>query len=103
MFLGYRNEFPNVFMNFCVQNKDYSLGELQSMFWEMAQDFEFPEWSRFPQQQVYDSSQWFCAQEKLDDSRTSKRARWDTNRVAGRSSISQAPGLEMHKASEFCR
>ncbi|CAK9157558.1 unnamed protein product [Ilex paraguariensis] len=103
-FADFLQEMMSLMADARRENKDYSLEELQSMFWEMAQDFEFPEGSRFPQQQVSDSSRWFCAQEKLDDSRTSKRARWDTNRVAGRSSsISQAPSLEMHKACEFCR
>ncbi|KAG8382781.1 hypothetical protein BUALT_Bualt05G0113000 [Buddleja alternifolia] len=44
------------------EEKNYSIEELQSMFWEMAQGFEIPEWSsmKSPQQPMYNESQWFC-------------------------------------------
>ncbi|CAK9154771.1 unnamed protein product [Ilex paraguariensis] len=50
-------------------DKSYSMKELQTMFWEMAKGFEFPDWSNFPQP-VYDSPQWSCTSVRLDDPRT---------------------------------
>lgn len=72
------------------------MNELQSMFWDMVQSFEFPEWPSSPQQQenwfsspqqpVYESAQWFCRQFPLDDSRSSKRAGSETIPVSEKGS-----------------
>ncbi|KAL1568562.1 chaperone protein DnaJ-like [Salvia divinorum] len=44
------------------EERSYSISEVQSMFWEMAQDFHIPKWDDLVQQQgVYDS-QWLCGQ-----------------------------------------
>ncbi|KAL1807691.1 hypothetical protein ACET3Z_024681 [Daucus carota] len=69
------------------EERQYSMEELQSMFWDMAQSFEIPDlstssqeeacWFNNPQKQTfgYESSQWFCWQSPMDDTRTSKRPR----------------------------
>lgn len=101
-------------MNICVQDKQYSMTELQSMFWEMAQSFEFPEFSGSAQQQqqqqnwfscsqqpVYGSSQWFYSPFPIDDSRTSKRARCDTKPVSQNCSNIRVSGLEMYGTSQL--
>ncbi|CAK9154768.1 unnamed protein product [Ilex paraguariensis] len=84
------------------EDKSYSMKELQTMFWEMAKGFEFPDWSNFHQQPVYDSPPWFCTSVRLDDSRTSKRARWDTHTVAERSSQFHMTGHERKKRVMPC-
>lgn len=70
------------------EERQYSMEELQSMFWDMAQSFEIQElsttsqkqtcWFSNPQHQAldYESSQWFCWQSPFDSTkRSSKRAR----------------------------
>ncbi|KAK1390056.1 hypothetical protein POM88_018234 [Heracleum sosnowskyi] len=60
------------------EERQYSMEELQSMFWDMAQSFEIQElstssekqtcWFNDPQHQAldYESSQWFCWQSPID-------------------------------------
>ncbi|XP_074383285.1 uncharacterized protein LOC141724889 [Apium graveolens] len=70
------------------EEKQYSMGELQSMFWDMAQSFEIQELSTSSEQQTswfnnpqyqelnYEYSQWYCWQTPIDSTnRSSKRAR----------------------------
>ncbi|KAJ8570238.1 hypothetical protein K7X08_006815 [Anisodus acutangulus] len=85
------------------EDKNYSMEELQSMFWEMAQGFETCNWSSFSQQQNFESPQWFCSSFAYDDnSRTSRTAQFDAN-FANRNPFFDYSSMEMHGTNRFCR
>lgn len=71
------------------EDKSYSLEELQSMFLEMAQEFQ-------------SSPTWFCGPSILEDPRCSKRMRWDTNPMSNRGSHLHTTGLGMFGSSGYC-
>ncbi|KAL8531829.1 hypothetical protein ACS0TY_008434 [Phlomoides rotata] len=62
------------------EEKNYSIGELQSMFWEMAQDFQIPEWNQCLQQPPYEP-QWFCDPSRFYEVGSSS---WDGSIDSGR-------------------
>lgn len=71
------------------ENKVYSMEELQSMFTEMAQGFNYPNGSYSPQYQwysSYESSQWGYEPSMFTNSGSSKSSRCKTNPVTGANS-----------------
>ncbi|XP_062150126.1 uncharacterized protein LOC133858672 isoform X2 [Alnus glutinosa] len=70
------------------EDKNYSVEELQSMLLEMAQGFESPAW--------------FCGPSIAEDSRCSKRTRWQSNPMAIRGSHLHTSGLQMFGSSGYC-
>ncbi|XP_059655398.1 uncharacterized protein LOC132302528 isoform X2 [Cornus florida] len=84
------------------ENKCYSMEELQSMFMEMSQGFEFPKWSD-SQWPTYETTQLFCGPSVGDGyGRTSKRARSEASPVGDRGShLHHVPGLGMYGNSQM--
>ncbi|KAK9277310.1 hypothetical protein L1049_006850 [Liquidambar formosana] len=69
------------------EDKSYSMEELQTMFNEMAQGF--------------DSPQWFYGPSILNDTGCSTRTRWETTSIPDRSSHLHVSGLEMYRTSGY--
>ncbi|KAF3668713.1 putative zinc finger homeobox protein 4-like [Capsicum annuum] len=102
-FTDFLQEMTSLMKDARKENRSYSMEELQSMFWEMAQGFETCNWSSFPQQQNFESPQWFCSSSMAyDDCRTSSTAQLDAN-FADRNPFFGFPSMEMHGANRFCR
>ncbi|KAH6820588.1 Chaperone DnaJ-domain superfamily protein [Perilla frutescens var. hirtella] len=62
-FADFLDEMVSLMNDAREEEKSYSFGELESMFWEMAQDFEIPDWDWDNSYQQY--PQWFCGQSSL--------------------------------------
>ncbi|OMO60586.1 hypothetical protein CCACVL1_24028 [Corchorus capsularis] len=71
------------------EEKGCSLEELQKMFWDMAKEFQSPSW--------------FCTSSSTfeESSGSSKRARWDSNRMSDRPSHLSVPGFNMYQTSSY--
>ncbi|KAL3510610.1 hypothetical protein ACH5RR_030011 [Cinchona calisaya] len=57
-FSDFLQEMVSLVENVRKENKVYGLEELQTMFWDMAQSSETPEWSINPFQRMHDSRYW---------------------------------------------
>ncbi|XWS34505.1 hypothetical protein CRYUN_Cryun21dG0044100 [Craigia yunnanensis] len=67
------------------EEKNCSLEELQKMFWDMAQGFQSPSW--------------FCG--SFEDSRSSKRTKWDSNLMSDRHSHLGVSGFNMYGTRSY--
>lgn len=81
-FTDFLQEMTTLMQNARKEEKNYSLGDLQGMFWEMVQSFDnYPKWSDAPQQVTNEYPPWSHGTFPLDDSRASKKARPASNPV----------------------
>lgn len=73
------------------EDKSYSMEELQTMFMEMAQEFE--------------QSSWFCGYPVADDSCSLESTQWNTNSIDNHrnAQFGAFPGWQFYGASGFCR
>lgn len=76
-------------MIYVVQEKEYSMEELQSMLMEMAKGFENPSWHYGPSSSV-------------DETQCSKKARLDSNFKMNSGSHFHHPGLHMYETGGYC-
>ncbi|KAI7745226.1 hypothetical protein M8C21_029914 [Ambrosia artemisiifolia] len=74
-FADFMQEMSSLMKNVKKEEKKYSLGEIQSMFWEMAQSFNQSASSCFDDDGIWSQDVFGFN----DESRSSKRARADTN------------------------
>ncbi|XP_019256696.1 PREDICTED: chaperone protein DnaJ-like isoform X2 [Nicotiana attenuata] len=100
-FADFLQEMVSLMDNARKEEKNYSMEELQGMFWEMAQGFETTK-SNFSQQQDFESSRWFCSPSAYNHPRTSGTAQLDTN-FTDRNPFLDFSNMEMHAANRFCR
>lgn len=91
--------FDLFIMNSWKQEKTYSIEELQSMFWNMAQSFEIPEWSSSLQQPMYDT-QCFGGPFGLYESRTMTTNYCQSNMIGGDEHLSKS-GFETYVTHYF--
>ncbi|KAM7463459.1 hypothetical protein LguiA_031580 [Lonicera macranthoides] len=73
-FADFLQEITSLMADVRREDKEYGVEELQNMFWEMARSFEFPDLFDSSTQPVHNSTEWYCGQFTLNDSRTSKKA-----------------------------
>ncbi|XP_061358554.1 uncharacterized protein LOC133302752 isoform X2 [Gastrolobium bilobum] len=71
------------------EGKDYGLEELQSMFMEMVEGFEYP-------------SMYCGAPSGIDESRCLKRMRFDTTVMEDKGSHFQVPGFNLYETRGYC-
>ncbi|KAI3453116.1 hypothetical protein Pfo_009779 [Paulownia fortunei] len=83
------------------EEKNYSIEELQSMFWEMAQGFEPPEWNNSAQQHTYES-QWFCGPFSVYESGTAGSNSWEESVIQENPHLNMS-SFETYGAHHFCR
>ncbi|MFS8028745.1 putative DnaJ domain, Chaperone J-domain superfamily [Helianthus anomalus] len=81
-FADFMQEMSSLMKNAKKEEKKYSLGEIQSMFWEMAQSFNQTASSCFDDDGIW-SQDMFDLNDLNDESRSSKRARANTNPLSG--------------------
>ncbi|KAK6157606.1 hypothetical protein DH2020_011854 [Rehmannia glutinosa] len=83
------------------EKKHYSIEELQSMFWDMAQSFEIPEFSGSLQQPMYDTH---CSADpfSLFGSETMTRNSFEASMFEGNQHLSNS-GLETYVTHQFFR
>ncbi|KAK4715531.1 hypothetical protein R3W88_013869 [Solanum pinnatisectum] len=101
-FADFLQEMVSLMEDSRKEDKSYSMDELQSMFWEMAQGFETCNWSSFSQQQKhnFESPQWFCGSSMAYDG--SRTAQLNAN-FADRNPFFSFSTMQMHGANRFCR
>ncbi|GJU97469.1 chaperone protein DnaJ-like protein [Tanacetum coccineum] len=80
-FADFLQEMSSLMENAKKEEKIYSFGEIQNMFWEMAQSFNYSDTPCFAYSPQYEEPNWSQEMFTLDDdySRRSKRARANTN------------------------
>lgn len=64
-FIDFLQEMASLVSNTRREDKQYSMTELQSMFWEMAQSFEVPKFSASAQQQQQQQNWFNCSQQPV--------------------------------------
>ncbi|KAI3466999.1 hypothetical protein Pfo_023662 [Paulownia fortunei] len=97
-FADFLQEMVSLMNDARKEGKNYSIEELQSMFWEMAQDFEIPECSSSLQQPIYDTH-CFRGPFSLHES---GRNSCEANMIEGNEHLSKS-GLETYVTRHFFR
>ncbi|KAK6122359.1 hypothetical protein DH2020_043869 [Rehmannia glutinosa] len=98
-FADFLQEMVSLMNDARKEEKNYSIEELQSMFWEMAQDFQTPAWDNSVQQYTTYESQWFCGPFSLHESGTAGTNSWEAQ---GNSHLNK-PSFEAYGTHHFCR
>lgn len=87
-FADFLQEMASLVDNVRKEDKVYSLEELQTAFWEMAQSFETPEWSFNPLQCMHQSPAWFDEPSMLSSLGNSTSVSWSNGQTSARDSWS---------------
>ncbi|KAL3635995.1 hypothetical protein CASFOL_020542 [Castilleja foliolosa] len=101
-FADFLQEMVSLMNNSRKEEKNYSMDELQSMFWEMAKDFQIPEWDKSPVQQSTTTceSEWFCGPfSSIHQPGNS----WEMGTIRGNSQHLNKPSFENYGVHHFCR
>ncbi|GFP83509.1 chaperone protein dnaj [Phtheirospermum japonicum] len=87
------------------EEKNYSMEELQSMFWDMAKDFQIPEWNKNLVQQYTTTyeSQWFCGPFSVHQPGNAGTNSWEAGTIRGNSQHLNKPSFESYGVHHFCR
>ncbi|XP_057809855.1 uncharacterized protein LOC131024363 [Salvia miltiorrhiza] len=102
-FADFLGEMVSLMKDVREEEKNYSISEVQSMFWEMARDFEMGDLDNSVHQQNAYDSQWPCGQWSLYQSGDVANSWWEASMTPQQQGNPQFGSFDTFGAHNLCR